>query len=265
MSGRDPTRRFSDRVADYVRYRPRYPPEVVGVLEEEIGLRPSWVVADVGSGTGFSAEPFVANGNTVFAVEPNADMRRAAEDLLGHEPGFRSVDGRAEATGLDVGSVDLVVAGQAFHWFDPAAAREEFLRILRPPAPVALVWNTRLTDASPFLRDYEALLEAYGTDYASVRHDRIDAAALAAFFRGDFLRRSLPNAQVLDLPALQGRLLSSSYTPGPEDPRRAPMIARLEEIFRAHQVDGRVRMDYETEVWVGRLAATAPPPAPARC
>jgi len=161
----EPTERFSDRVGDYLRYRPRYPQALVPVLEEEMRLAPAWVVADVGSGTGFSAEPFLAHGNVVFAVEPNGAMRRAAEERLGDRPGFRGVAGSAEATGLEGTSVDLVAAGQAFHWFDLEECREELIRILRPPRWVALFWNTRRLTGSGFLEGYEALLREFGTDY----------------------------------------------------------------------------------------------------
>lgn len=250
-SGPDPKQRFSSRVDDYVRYRPRYPAALLPLLRDEMGLDDDWTVADVGSGTGFSAEPFLAAGHRVFAVEPNAEMRRAAETLQRDNPLFHSVEGSAEATGLEPASVDLVVAGQAFHWFDPVRARAEFGRILRPPGWVVLLWNTRRTEASAFLREYEALLEAFGTDYRAVRHDRIDASVLGPFFPAGYQRRTLPNEQRLDWPGLKGRLLSSSYTPGPLDPTRAPMLERLKEMFDRHQADGVVRLEYDTEVYFG--------------
>lgn len=250
----DPRSRFSGRVDAYVRTRPGYPSGLVPVLARRIGLVPGWVVADVGSGTGLSSDPFLAHGNAVVAVEPNAEMRLAAERRLSGHAGFRSVAGSAEATGLADGSVDLVVAGQAFHWFDPDAARIELRRILRAPAPVALVWNTRRTDTSAFLRAFESLLLRHGTDYAEVRHDRGRGDALARFFGGVPTRDALPSAQVLDLPGLEGRLLSSSYTPPEGDPRRGPMLAELSRTFRDHAEAGVVRIDYETEVYTGFLA-----------
>lgn len=253
MSTPDPTRRFSGRLGDYVRYRPRYPREVLGVLREETGLRPDWVVADVASGTGFSAEAFLDHGNPVYAGEPNAAMRAAAEELFGSSDRFHSVAGTAEDTGLEHDSVDLVVAARAFHWFDAPRTREHSATILREPRWVALLWNTRRTDASDFLADYEELLLAFGTDYESVRHDRIGPAALRAFFGGPYARRTLPHVQVRDWNGLEGRLLSSSYTPGPDHPDRESMLARLRQVFERHQTDGRVRIDYDTEIFAGRL------------
>src|SRR5579885_3110804 len=128
----DPTRRFSDRVENYVRYRPHYPDGVLDVLRTETGLTPTAVVADVGSGTGISAKLFLRNGNLVLGVEPNREMREAAERLLSDYPHFTSVAGTAEATTLPDRSVDYAVAAQAFHWFDHDRARHEFARILHP-------------------------------------------------------------------------------------------------------------------------------------
>jgi len=250
---RNSKERFSDRVEHYVRYRPRYPRALMTVLSEEIGLDPRAVVADIGSGTGFSAEPFLEQGHRVFAIEPNDEMRRAAERLYGDRAGFASAAGSAEATGLEGGSIDLVVCAQAFHWFDPAAARAEFERILRPPRWVALIWNRRLTRATEFLREYETLLERFGTDYSAIRHERIDESVLGPFFAGGYARRGVPNQQLLDYEALEGRLLSSSYTPPLKHPDHRPMLAALRALFEAHHVGGEVTMLYETEIYVGRL------------
>jgi SAM-dependent methyltransferase len=175
----------------------------------------------VGSGTGILTEMLLANGNRVVAVEPNRAMARAAEERLGGDPRFRSVDGRAEATGLGPGEVDLIVAAQAFHWFDPARSRDEFLRILKPPGGVALVWNNRRVDTTPFLRDYEAFLRTWGTDYNEVSARYQQQAALQTFFGpGGYRASRFDYRQVFDLAGLRGRLLSSSYTPAAGDPRR---------------------------------------------
>jgi SAM-dependent methyltransferase len=248
----DAKQRFSNRVDDYVRYRPRYPEELVRVLEEETGLLPSWVVADVGSGTGLSTELFLTYGNPVFAIEPNAEMREAAERLLFARPGFTSVAGSAEVTGLPTGSVDLAVAGQAFHWFDPARTRTELSRILRGPKWVALFWNARHPQGSDFLSGYEELLRRFGTDYEAVRHEgargRIDE-----FFGRSPTVRVVPNEQRLDRDGLKGRVLSSSYMPAAGDPGYVEMLAAVDELFDRGSSEGSVSLSYDTEVYVGRL------------
>lgn len=250
---RDPAARFSDRVADYVRYRPRYPESLLVALSEGCGLAPGHVVADVGSGTGFLAELFLYQGNTVFAVEPNAPMREAAESRYGGIPGFHSVDGSAEATGLPDASVDFVTAGQAFHWFDALATRREFARILRPAGWVVLVWNERRVEASGFLADYEALLQRHGTDYALVDHRNVDAGKLAAFYGGAFESAMLDNVQRLDRAGLAGRVRSCSYVPAPGEPGHDAMMAELDELFDRYQHDDHVAMTYDTKFYFGRL------------
>lgn len=249
----DPTQRFSDRVADYVRYRPRYPDAVLQTLVDQCGLAPSDHVADIGSGTGFLAELFLRNGNPVFAVEPNRAMRDAGEELLRWYPQFHSVDGTAEATTLAARSVRLVTAGQAFHWFRPDEARREFARILQPGGWVALVWNERLVDTTPFLQAYEQLLRTYGVDYLRVSQRQMDPSVLGHFFGpGGYRRETFPNHQRLDFQGLQGRLLSSSYTPTAGHPQYAAMQAALEDIFRRHQHRGEVVLEYSTRMFYAR-------------
>ncbi len=251
----DPTRRFSDRVANYIAYRPSYPAGVLDVLVQGCGLTPEWKAADLGSGPGALTRLFLDHGCRVWGVEPNKAMREAAEELLHDYPRFTSVDGRAEKTTLGAESVDLVVAGQAFHWFDRAATRDECRRILKAPRWAALVWNDRRLDSTPFLIDYEGLLQRYGTDYAAVNNKAtVDDDALTAFFGpAGYKEAVLDNAQILDFPALRGRLLSSSYTPQDGQTGHDEMLYTLHDIFNAHQADGAVSFDYDTRIFYGRL------------
>jgi SAM-dependent methyltransferase len=250
----DPTTRFSDRVDHYVKFRPDYPPELLPFLEDAIGLTPRKVIADVGSGTGISTELLLKHGNIVHAVEPNPQMRAAAERRLAAYPDFHSHTGTASATGLADASIDLVTAFQAFHWFDPPAAKREFVRILKPGGWVVLVWNDRRTDSTPFLRDYERLLIEYGTDYQRVRNANISPDVFDSLFAPHGYRtHALANEQVFDFEGLRGRLLSSSYAPGLSHPRHEPMLAELRRIFDRHQQEGRVRFIYDTRVYYGRI------------
>ena len=248
----DNTQRFSNRVDNYVKYRPGYPKEVLQILAEETGYGPGKVVADIGSGTGISTALFLENGNKVYAVEPNRPMRKKAEELLAEYPGFVSVDGTAEQTGLDPASVDLVVAGQAFHWFEPVATGVEFRRITRPGAFIVLMWNERQV-VSDFEKAYEALLLEYGTDYATVDHRNISEEKIGAFFLPEpFRLRVADNAQAFDWERLKGRLLSSSYIPVEEGATYERMMNSLRGIFEKYQRDGGVRFDYETKLYIGR-------------
>jgi SAM-dependent methyltransferase len=250
---RDSKQRFSTRVENYVKYRPGYPAGLVDLLASECSLSPASVVADVGSGTGILAELFLANGNAVLGVEPNREMREAAERLLAGYERFTSVDGSAEATTLADASVDYVTAGQAFHWFDHAATRREFVRVLRPGGWVVLVWNIRRVDATPFMTEYEDLIRTHGTDYEKVSHHGVDERELEGFFgAAGYEARTLPNAQAFDYAGLEGRLLSSSYVPEAGQPGFDEMLAASRALFDRHQTDGRVAFDYDTKVFFGR-------------
>ena len=245
--------RFSNRVENYVKYRPDYPREILQLFRDEMNLQNDSVVADIGAGTGISARIFLENGNQVFGVEPNAAMREAAEKFLKEFPNFTSVDGTAENTNLETDTLDFVVAAQAFHWFDEARTRAEFKRILKADGFVVLMWNERQLDTTAFLRDYENLLIEFGTDYAQVRHENITKETLQRFFQTDFEQAVCQNKQTVDFDGLKGRMLSSSYIPSEENPRFPEMIKNLESLFATHAENGKIDILYDTKIFYGQL------------
>ncbi len=246
---RDPTLRFGDRVAAYVRARPDYPQALLPLLG------PPGVAADVGAGTGLLSQRLLEGGWEVRAVEPNPEMAGAALEKLGHHPGFRLVEGRAEDLPLASASVDLITAGQAFHWFDPVATRTEWLRVLAPEGGIALIWNDRATEESLFLQGYEALLREFGTDYRRVHHRNMGPDMLDTFFGGPWHEAHLPHEQILDRDRLRDRLLSCSYVPTTGDPRHGPMLTALDRLFDRHSRDGVVVFPYRTRVCRGQIRA----------
>ncbi len=256
MPTADPTRRFSDRVENYAKFRPGYPAQVYAILRDHAGLQPAAPVADLGSGTGLLSSIFTDRGHTAYAVVPYAELGAAAVAHFADHPSFISIAARAEETTLPANSVGLVVAGQAFHWFDPVATRRECQRILQPGAQVALIWNRRHIEGSAFQRDYERLLEEHGTDFKQVDQQRtITDEKLAAFFAPARMQsHTLPNSQRFDAAGLRGRLLSSSYTPPPGDPRYAPMLAALDALFERYQEGGFVSFEYVTAIYHERLS-----------
>ncbi|HKS72255.1 MAG TPA: class I SAM-dependent methyltransferase, partial [Terriglobales bacterium] len=234
-------------------YRPGYPPEVIEFLREECGLTRDSVVADIASGTGLWTLRLLENGNPVFGVEPNEEMRKAGEQYLAEFPRFTSIGGTAEATTLPDHSVDMITTAQAAHWFDRVRARREFMRILKPAGWTVLLWNERLTDSTPFLRAYEKLLLDYGTDYKEVRHERTIDEIRDFFAPSPYKEKTFDSAQRFDYEGLEGRLLSSSYTPQAGHPKYAPMLKRLRAIFDDHQVNGNVDVAYDTKIFYGVL------------
>lgn len=247
------TERFTTRVADYVKYRPGYPPQVLTLLRDECGLTSAHRIADIGFGTGLLTELFLRNGNSVVGVEPNHAMRTAGENYLRRFDNFTSVNGKAEATTLADGEFDFVVAGQAFHWFDVEKTRAEFRRILRPEGYAALIWNERRKTATEFLIALEKLLQTFTTDRPTLDLEA-DEMAIAKFFAPhSYILRSFDNRQTLDYEGLQGRFLSASYVPEAGHPNRPPLLRALRQIFDAHAADGAVTIEYDTRVFIGQL------------
>jgi SAM-dependent methyltransferase len=245
--------RFSSRVENYAKFRPGYPPAILDVLKSDCGLTEGSVFADMGSGTGLLSEVFLKYGNVVFGIEPNELMRAKADELLKSFPNFKSIAATAETTTLPDGSVDFITAGQAFHWFDRANAKREFIRILKPDGWVVLVWNARRLDETAFLRDYEGLLLRYSPDYPVVRHENVDDE-IAGFFAPQAMKLvSLKNVQRFDFEALKGRLCSSSYAPEPGNPNFELMLTDLQDIFNAYNENGVVNFDYDTRIYYGHL------------
>jgi SAM-dependent methyltransferase len=246
----DSTQRFSEKVANYIRYRPGYPPAVLSFLKEQGNLVAGSAVADVGSGTGIFTRMLLEAGYTAHAVEPNAQMRTAGETLLAGYSNFHSHAGSAETTGLPAHTVDMVVSATAFHWFDIPRARIEFSRILKPRGKVALLWNVRLTDADAFSVAYEKLWKQRPHD----EKKDLTVSDFKGFFRnGEFEIRVFENHQVFDLAGLVGRSFSSSFSP-PEDSAEGHTFLRdITALFYAHQQHNAVRIAYETKVYVGEL------------
>lgn len=252
QKGLDPTKRFSNRVENYVRYRPGYPTKIIDLLRDECGLTPNSVIADIGSGTGKLSELFLNVGCQVFGVEPNKEMREAGERM--NHPNFTSIDASAEDITLPGHSVDFITAGQAFHWFDLDRCRPEFRRILKPGGWIVIIWNDRRDDTTPFLTAYEFLLEKFGTDYAEAHHRRADKPeVIRAFFGIEPRFKNFHNVQQFDFEGLKGRLLSSSYAPVAGHPKYEEMLVELKRIFDAHQKNGIVAFEYDTHVYYGHL------------
>lgn len=254
MTFADAKQRFSSRVADYIRYRPGYPSVLIDLLRSHCGLKPDQVIADVGSGTGLLSRVFLAYGNRVIGIEPNDEMRAAGDEFLAGCNGFSSRKGASEATTLPDASVDFVTAAQAFHWFEPRATRQEFARILKPGGSVVVIWNDRRIGETSFGRAYEDLLVRYGTDYTQVKDAYPETQDMENFFgKGNFERAELPNFQEFDFAGLAGRLRSSSYAPREGQANYEPMLGALRKLFDANQKLGRVRMEYTTQIYFGRL------------
>ncbi len=249
---KDFTHRFTGRASFYATDRPAYPRQILEILRTETGFDQNNTVADIGSGTGLLSRLFLQNGNRVFCVEPNDEMRSLAEQALSGLPNFISIKGRAEDTTLPDISVDLLTAGQALHWFDHQPAKKEFERILRKKGNVCIVYNDR-SEKDPFMKEYDALIQRHARDRARV--PEINNAFLSSWFRnGVFKQFNLMNEQFLDLEGLAGRITSASYMPGPSENEKFTALENdIFQLFHSRAERGRVRMLYDTRVFLGKI------------
>lgn len=246
--------RFDHTIEHYIKYRPGYPESLFEFLTEQCQLTKYSMLADIGSGTGLLTELFLKHGMQVVGVEPNEKMRAAGDNYLSQFKRFKSISGTAEAIPLKSDSIDLVMAGTAFHWFDADKAKIEFTRILKPYGWVALIWNVRDYTHSPLMQAYEKLITKYNTDFDSTPAKTFNKNVTKSFFAPfPMIVKSIPNKQYLDLEGFKGRLLSTSYSLPPAHPQYAEMLNALEDIFQTHQLNNLVEMVYETKVYVGQL------------
>ena len=246
----DPRERFTGTAENYEKYRPTYPPDLIDWIVALSGIGPGARIADVGCGTGISTRLFAARGFEVVGIDPNEEMLERAVRAGGAE--YRK--GEAAATGLEDHGVDLIIAGQAFHWFDLDPAFREFRRILKPGGWCAAFWNVRST-AGSFQEAYEEILRRHSVDYATVGNHDGAVARLRAFPEvREFSEASFPNRQALDLEGVLGRAWSSSYVVhGVKD--RISFDSDLAMAHQRHQKGGVVEVSYRTEVISWRLGA----------
>lgn len=245
--------RFTDRAELYSKYRPSYPKEIIGFLRQKIGLNQEHVLAEIGSGTGIFSRLLLENGNLVYCVEPNAAMRRIAEQNLRVFPNFRSVNATAEQTGLANRSIDMIFAAQSFHWFDKEKTRIEFSRILKEQGFVVIIFNLRLREANDFLRAYEEVLQRNSRDYEQVHQEMYDTQKVKDFLSRDFGFETFENHQELDLEGLIGRTLSVSCVNSDTQESRQRVENELKRLFDEFQENGKIKILYETKVFYGRI------------
>lgn len=247
-------RLFAGRATHYLSGRPGYPEKLIDILKDNIGFERDSTVADIGSGTGKLSTLFLRNGNKVIGIEPNSEMRETSKRELDNFEKFSVLKGTAENTGLGTDSVDLVCAGQAFHWFDPIRTRKEFRRILRDGGMVCLVWNDRkLSGGNPVNMGYEEISTKYSVGYHKSGTGSIGDRKIMEFLGKRTLHFVLENIQRLDLQTFINRYKSASYSLTPGDGRFGEAIDELTDTFNRFQIEGKVQMEYETKMFIGNM------------
>lgn len=246
---------FSSLAQDYAQYRPGYPSEVMSVLANDCGLTQESIIADIGSGTGNSAKLFLEAGYQIIGVEPNREMREFGERLLAEYPKFTSLEGSAESIPLDNKSIDLIIVGQAVHWFDIDRAKVEFHRILRPGGWVAVMWNDRRSDVTLFTKEYEAITSKLAALHPSQCNSRsISSAPECILDKSSIRTANFPHTQSFDLQGLLGRARSSGFVPQPENSYHKEATALITDLFSRHQKSGQIEFHYITRLYFGHIS-----------
>ncbi|EIQ1514519.1 class I SAM-dependent methyltransferase [Vibrio parahaemolyticus] len=245
--------RFSSRVADYDKYRPSYPLDLVNKLVEQSNLNQRSVIADIGSGTGVFTELLLNQGVKVIGIEPNDAMRHSAENKLNHKANFTSLNATAESTRLKKGSIDLITAAQSFHWFNKDKVIPEFRRILKPNGVLALVWNQRCVEQD-FQTAYDEILRKYSKDYDSVNHKNLKDNEVPQFFDSNRMEAyTYSNEQLFDYEGLLGRIRSSSYCPLPGTTEYSRLVKELEVVFNQFSLQGQIKFKYQSHLFIGQI------------
>jgi SAM-dependent methyltransferase len=241
----NPLERFSTRSESYARYRPSYPAAALDTILSGLATPAELVAADVGAGTGISSRLLAERGVRVWAIEPNAAMRQAADP----HPLVTWVDGTAEHTSLPTASVDLVTCFQAFHWFDPQHSLPELHRILKPTGRLAVVWNQRDRSDS-FTAGYTTLIKQLSNQHPAEAKMLAEQPLLQSAWFTNLCQFTLPYHQPLDLDGLIGRARSVSYLPD-DAATQERLIAGLTQLHQQWQ-DGCaiVYLTYRTEIFL---------------
>lgn len=250
---KDSTKRFSDRVDDYTKYRPSYPQEAVNYILNVGNVADTSRIADIGSGTGKFTELLLKKCEKVYGVEPNAEMRLAAENLLKCYRSFVSINATAENTTLDDKSIDCITTAQAFHWFDIKKVKTEFMRILKENKYVFIIWNKRYKNTN-FMVSYEKLLNSTASEYRKVNYSNITSEIIRDFIPINYNIKKFTNNQLFNWTMLVGRFRSSSYVPIQNPKEYNELEKKLKILFDKYAQDGQVTFNYETEVYSGKIA-----------
>ena len=245
----DNTQKFSGKADVYQKARPSYAQAMLDFIAQKWQIGNGSMVADIGSGTGILTRQLLGLGARVYAVEPNADMRAKAEELLGDNPNFVSVTGTAEQTGLPDHSFQLVTAASAFHWFDTERFKLECERILLPGAPVVLVWNKAELSAEINL-GRERIFKKYCPNFKGFSGGQDEGDKLKRFFfDGALQERRFPNPLSYDRQTFINRALSSSYSLIETDPEFEAYLIELGELFDQFAVEGKIMLPQDSVVY----------------
>lgn len=246
---------FDRQALSYSRVRPGYPPQVMEILLTKAGFAPGAKVVDIGAGTGIFTRELIGAGMDVIAVDPVEGMR---QQFAVDTPGSTAVDGTAERLPLDAESVDGATAAQCFHWFDPQPALREVHRVLRPGAPLALVWNAR-DESVAWLKAWGDLVAERGGGRPYEDHREVlweDVVGESGLFT-PLQSETMHQVQIATPEQIVDRARSVSFVAALPPDRHASALAAVRDLIATHpDTAGRdqIEFPYDTHVyWCRRI------------
>ena len=245
------TNRFDGKGEIYAKARPKYALEFFDYLKNALNIPVGSVFADVGSGTGIFTEQLLSRGYKVFAVEPNEDMRKKAEEKLSTDENFVSVNGSEGNMNLPDSSVDYVTAAQAFHWFDSEAFRRECRRVLKPGGKVIIIYNTR-DEKAACTKALVDLRYKYSSGFHGFSNGMSHEKCMA-FFDGECDIFRADNTLTYDRQGYINRVLSSSYSMKESDDRYEEYLKDIDKIFDTFSAGGFITVPTETVAYIGTV------------
>ena len=246
--------KFTNKVNDYVKFRPSYPKEFIDYLHITLGMSGESVVADVGAGTGILTKLISPISGTVFAVEPNKNMRTACIEYCEGLGNITCVDGSAENTKLKDNCLDFITVAQAFHWFDADKTKMEFKRILKPTGKVILVWNSRVPENEMHMENDEICRRLCPEFKGFSGSSKAEDERYISFFENSECERTIfKNDRVLTLDQFIGGSLSASYSPNVDDLQYDDFVGSLKNLFHKYSVNGKLLVPNNTRSYAGLI------------
>ena len=245
------TNRFDGKGEIYAKARPKYALGLFDYLKNTLNIPVGSVFADIGQGTGIFTEQLLSCGYKVFAVEPNGDMRKKAEEKLSHGKNFISVNGNDVNMNLPDNSVDYITAVQAFHWFDSEAFGKECRRVLKPGGKVIIVYNSR-DEKAACTKALADLRHKYNSEFHGFSNGISDEKCID-FFEGECDIFRADNTQNYDRQGYINRVLSSSYSLKEDDDRYAEYLKEINEIFDMFSAGNLIAIPTETVAYIGTV------------
>ena len=248
----DNINKFNKMQNDYSKYRPNYSNEAIEYILNLQNVDNEFKVADIGAGTGKLSLPFVKRGLKLYGIEPNKDMYEKLLENMKEYSDFFGILGYSEKTYLDNKSIDLIVVGQAFHWFNIDEFKIECKRVLKDDSYIAILYNNGDYSKEVINKIHE-LSRRYCPEYKGSSGGLYNNEDIFNNFFKEYNKIIFKNDYKLTLDQFIGLNFSASYAPKENEENHDIYLSKLEEVFNTYQEDGYLTMPNNTILRIGKI------------